>query len=62
VDLYGVLVLVYAVDDPVGPAPRGVVTVEGFIKWLADAVRVCRERPVDRLHGCGSDVERQVLV
>jgi hypothetical protein len=39
-----------------------VVAVGGFIKWLADAVRVCRERPVDRLHGRGSDVERQVLV
>ena len=62
VDLYGVLVLVDAVDDPVGPAPRGVVTVKGLIKWLADAVRVCSERPVDRLHGRGSDVERRVLV
>lgn len=62
VDLHGVLVLVDAVDDPVGPAPRGVVTVEGFIKWLADPVRACRERPVDRLHGSGSDLKRQILV
>src|SRR6266567_3549985 len=62
VDLYGVLVLVDAVDDPVGPAPCGVVTVEGFIKWLAGAMRACGQRSVDRLHGSGSDVERQVLV
>jgi hypothetical protein len=30
VDFHGVLVLVDAVDDPVGPAPGGVVAVEGF--------------------------------
>ena len=34
VDFHGVLVLVDAVDDPVGPAPRGVLAVDGFIKWL----------------------------
>jgi hypothetical protein len=62
VDLHSVPVLVDAVDDPVGPAPRGVATVEGFIKWLADAVGGCSDRPVDRLHGGGSDVEWQVLV
>ena len=61
-DLYGALALVDAVDDPVGPAPRGVIAVEGFIQWLARAVRVDSERTVDRLHGSGSDIERQVLV
>jgi hypothetical protein len=62
VDLHSALVLVDAVDDPIGPAPRGVVAVERFIKWLADTVRTCSERPVDRLHGSVSDVEGQVLV
>ena len=62
VDLHSVLVLVNAVDDPVGPAPRGVVTIEGFIKWLADAVRAGSERPVDRLHGSGSDIKGWILV
>ena len=61
-DLYGALVLVDAIDDPVGPAPRGVIAVEGFIQWLARAVRVDSERTVDRLHGSGSDIEWQVLV
>jgi hypothetical protein len=62
VDLHSVLVLVNAVDDPVGPAPRGVVTIEGFIKWLPDAVRAGSERPVDRLHGSGSDIKGWILV
>ena len=62
VDLHSALVLVDAVNDPVGPAPRGVVAVEGLFKRLADAVRVRGQRPVDRLHGRGSDAERQVLV
>ena len=54
VDLHGVLVLVDAVDDPVGPASCGVVAVEGFIQWLAGATssgkfscrlrRACREK------------------
>ena len=62
VDLYYVLVLVDAVDDPVGPAPGGVVTVEGFLKRLANAVRACSKRSVDCLHDSGSNVKRQVLV
>src|SRR3974390_3112438 len=57
-DLYGALVLVDAIDDPVGPAPRGVIAVEGFIQWLARAVRVDSERSVDRLHGSGSNNKR----
>jgi hypothetical protein len=58
VDLYDVLVLVDAVDGPVGPAPGGVVTVEGLLKWLADAVRACSERSVDCLHDSGNDIKR----
>jgi hypothetical protein len=69
VDPYGVLVLVDAVDDAVGPASCGVVAIEGPVKgawgggWgLASAMRVGGKRPVDRLHGGGSDIERQILV
>jgi formyltetrahydrofolate deformylase len=62
VDLDGEPVLVDAVDDPVGPASSGVVTVEGLIQWLAGAVRVAGDDPVDRRHGGRRDIERQVLV
>src|SRR2546430_6157859 len=62
VDLYGVLVLVDAVDDAVGPASCGVVAIEGLLQRLAGPVRVGGKRPVDRLHCGRSDIERQVLL
>src|SRR6266496_5623781 len=61
VDLYLVLGLVDAVDDPVGPPPGRVEAVERLVQRLACPVGVHGDRPLDCLQRGSSYLQGEVL-